>query len=762
MNRIYMTFPTEDEVKLFPWLKDVNSSALVRELLKDLYYESETLIVNKNDTLNIKNKRLGIIVRPVIISNESLVPFIEKNRINKGGYDSILLGTFPLKVANNIDRSTLTETNKKRTIPINYSMVTLNEYTDGNRNFVIVGDDIIEILPIEWEYDESINKLFCKTSIFKCNTSKTNDLLMAYNYMNNQLFMEMLDDYTVIKDNSDIKLIDDKGYISFDYPYSSFIEFDDLGNIIFHGNEYNLTIPNTVRKIDEYAFDKILGNDSSKLSLNIDIDGDDLSIPPYAFNLNTIRANVHIVHLNVHNELSAIGQASFNTNFPIDNITILCDFVLFSRLYLSGDNFAKNLFENSKFTLTYASENELVKFVSDINRFFELIYKSLQKEKNKRFYSNDVTSIDFSYKFNTYKYINASTCIPNIELLKNKEILSILKVSSFTLKGPTISDELISKLFPNFAVKKDFTDLVQKEDNTKQIKESKDKEEKPKLSKEAEHILDLAREIMSIDYIGLDKENVKTKVKNIVDEYNNGLSKTTEGLSLTTNNGVYTNAVIKLENLRDTLYHNFEKNLDYYDILDLISSMIKRLNNEDTNLDYEILKDLDTLNNILKYSEDEQTKNEIITYLENERQSITDYLCGKKEIDYKNIDEFVKKFRLFLVPILTKVSGDVSKIDVMEQIKDYAFNEMNDKTTENTNNYIKLILIEIDKIKKSIVELDSEYTFEDLDYSSFKTGKEILDYLDKKYMEYYRVYLDLMKIKANEENYESSIVHLNI
>ena len=97
----------------------------------------------------------------------------------------------------------------------------------------------------------------------------------------------------------------------------------------------------------------------------------------------------------------------------------------------------------------------------------------------------------------------------------------------------------------------------------------------------------------------------------------------------------------------------------------------------------------------------------------------------------------------------------------MRQIKDYAFNEMNDKTTENTNNYIKLILSEIDKIKKSIVELDSSYAFEDLDYSSFKTGKEILDYLDKKYMEYYRVYLDLMKNKANEENYENSKVPLN-
>ena len=97
----------------------------------------------------------------------------------------------------------------------------------------------------------------------------------------------------------------------------------------------------------------------------------------------------------------------------------------------------------------------------------------------------------------------------------------------------------------------------------------------------------------------------------------------------------------------------------------------------------------------------------------------------------------------------------------MEQIKDYALDAMNDKTTENTNNYIKLILSEIDKIKKNILELDSEYAFEDFDYSSFKTGKEILDYLDKKYMEYYRVYLDLMKNKANEENYENSKVPLN-
>ena len=75
------------------------------------------------------------------------------------------------------------------------------------------------------------------------------------------------------------------------------------------------------------------------------------------------------------------------------------------------------------------------------------------------------------------------------------------------------------------------------------------------------------------------------------------------------------------------------------DILDLIENMIKMLNNDEVNIDYEILKDLETLNTILKYSKDEQTKEEIITYLENERQFITDYLSGKAEIDYKNIDE---------------------------------------------------------------------------------------------------------------------------
>ena len=422
-----------------------------------------------------------------------------------------------------------------------------------------------------------------------------------------------------------------------------------------------------------------------------------------------------------------------------------CDFTLFTRLYFCGKYLARNYLKGSNLTIKYKNEKELIIFFKDVQRFINLLAKS--DERNK---------IDFTYKHSFYECHSLAEYNYNFNA---QTLFSKIGLGSIKLVGPSINKEKITNILGDANIKYSFTDI--KEDTEKQIEESKNIGEKPKLSKEAEHILDLAREILSIDYIGLDKESVRKNVDTIVIEYNNGLSKKETGLSLSTNNGVYTNAIIKLENLRDTLYHNFEKNLDYYDILDLISNMIKKLNDEEVKIEYEILNDLETLNTILKYSKDEKTKIEIITYLENEKQSIIDYLSNKKEIDYKSVNEFIKKFRMFLVPILTKVSGNVSKIDVMEQIKDYALNEMNNKIEKNSDGYIKLILSEIDKIKQDILSLDNNYTFEELDYSTFKTGKEIIDYLDKKYMEYYRVYLDFMENKVNEENYENSKVPLN-
>ena len=419
----------------------------------------------------------------------------------------------------------------------------------------------------------------------------------------------------------------------------------------------------------------------------------------------------------------------------IDNANINCDLNQFATLYLSGDVIGHNILKGSNLTINYTSETEIYSFLIDIKKLVNVLKKSSLKDKQ----------IYFDYKKVVYECVSLKEEDYNFY---DNNLFKQIGLATLTLNGPEINKEKVEKIIGN-----DENIFYTFEDKT-----SKEISNDSSLSKEATHILDLAKEIISIDYIGINKENVREKVDEIIDEYNNLYSKEPKGLSLSTNSVLYTNTVIKLENLRDTLYHNFEKNVDYYDILDLISSIIKKLNDEEVELNYEILNDINTLNIILKFSEDNQTKIEIITYLESERKSITDYLCNKKEIDYKNINEFVKKFRLFLVPILAKVSGNVSKIDVIEQIKNYALNEMNNKSLENKNNYIRVILTEISKVKEDILKLDSSYTFEDINYSSFNTGNEIIDYLDSLFIKYYGIYLRLYDEKQKQNVYKKNLI----
>ncbi len=770
MDRVYMTFLSKIDVETPSMLNILRKKGLIAtptDFVKYLYGNYSYLIASeplyKKQFLTTFDKSYpdGIKnyfgIRPLIDTN-NMQSFIEKNAISING-NEIKLGSYPTsvikdealiqKLSNAYKENKFND--KKYHIPIGDEIIECNSITLDGEDYVYIKENglYVKVTPLNWFYDEVSHSLVCKDIIagFSIKLSDRAFEKYGYNFLNEYLLRDVLQDkITRLTEPVDLvnqKYLDELQQI--DFPFKSDFEVSNEGKLYFHDErEYNINIDDeSVRKIGEFALENLDAYvHRTNPVFNINIKGKKKIVGLQAFDFSSLGLNAKVKSLNIDVDELRVADPFICVNSQIENVSMHCDFTLFTRLYFCGKYLARNYLKGSNLTIKYKNEKELIIFFKDVQRFINLLAKS--DERNK---------IDFTYKHSFYE------CHSLVEYNYNfnaQTLFSKIGLGSIKLVGPSINKDRIANILgeiPN--IKYIFTDTLEEE--TKE----KDKEEKPKLSKEAEHILDLSREILSIEYIGLDKDSVKTKVKDIVDEYNNGLSKKNEGLSLTTNNGVYTDAVIKLEKLRDTLYHNFEKNLNYYDILDLIENMIKMLNNDEVNIDYEILKDLETLNTILKYSKDEQTKEEIITYLENERQFITDYLSGKAEIEYKNVDEFVKKFRLFLVPILTKVSGDVSKIDVMRQIKDYAFNEMNDKTTENTNNYIKLILSEIDKIKKSIVELDSSYAFEDLDYSSFKTGKEILDYLDKKYMEYYRVYLDLMKNKANEENYENSKVPLN-
>ena len=769
MDRVYITFLSKIDVETPSMLNILRKKGLIAtptDFVKYLYGNYSYLIASeplyKKQFLTTFDKSYpdGIKnyfgIRPLIDTN-NMQSFIEKNAISING-NEIKLGSYPTsvikdealiqKLSNAYKENKFND--KKYHIPIGDEIIECNSITLDGEDYVYIKENglYVKVTPLNWFYDEVSHSLVCKDIIagFSIKLSDRAFEKYGYNFLNEYLLRDVLQDkITRLTEPVDLvnqKYLDELQQI--DFPFKSDFEVSNEGKLYFHDErEYNINIDESIKRIATNMLSELTENSFiTNPVFNINIKGDEKTVFADAFNFSSLGLNAKVKSLNIDVDELRVADPFICVNSQIENVSMHCDFTLFTRLYFCGKYLARNYLKGSNLTIKYKNEKELIIFFKDVQRFINLLAKS--DERNK---------IDFTYKHSFYECHSLAEYNYNFNA---QTLFSKIGLGSIKLVGPSINKDRIANILgeiPN--IKYIFTDTLEEE--TKE----KDKEEKPKLSKEAEHILDLSREILSIEYIGLDKDSVKTKVKDIVDEYNNGLSKKNEGLSLTTNNGVYTDAVIKLEKLRDTLYHNFEKNLNYYDILDLIENMIKMLNNDEVNIDYEILKDLETLNTILKYSKDEQTKEEIITYLENERQFITDYLSGKAEIEYKNVDEFVKKFRLFLVPILTKVSGDVSKIDVMRQIKDYAFNEMNDKTTENTNNYIKLILSEIDKIKKSIVELDSSYAFEDLDYSSFKTGKEILDYLDKKYMEYYRVYLDLMKNKANEENYENSKVPLN-
>ena len=773
MGRVYMTFLSKIDVQtpsMLNILRKKGTNATPTDFVKYLYGNYSYLIASEPlyekqylshwDKAYINGIKEYYGIRPVINTN-NMESFIEKNGISIKE-NEIILGSYPTtiikdemlisKLSNAYKENKFND--KKYHIPIGDKIIECDSFTLDGEDYVYIKENglYVKVTPLNWFYDEVSHSLVCKDIIagFSIEMNDRSFEKYGYNFLNEYLLKDVLQDkITRLTEPVDLvnqKYLDELQRIYF--PFDSNFEVSNDGKLYFHDErEYNINIDESIKRIaTNMLFYLTKNNFISNPVFNINIKGDKKIVFADAFNFSSLGVNAKIKNLNIDGNDFKVLEKFLLVDSPIENVSMHCDFNIFASLYLCGKKLARNCLKGSNLTINYQNEKELIAFLNDIQRFINLFAKAVEKRNG----------IDFTYKHILYKPYFFEQKDYNIN---TQTLFSKIGLKSINLVGPSINKEKITNIFGNANIKYSFTDI--KEDNTKLFEDSKTNEEKPKLSKEAEHILDLAREILSIDYIGLDKESVRKNVDTIVIEYNNGLCKKETGLSLSTNSGVYTSAVIKLENLRDTLYHNFEKNMDYYDILDLISNMIKKLNNEEVKIDYEILNDLDTLNTILKYSKDEQTKEEIITYLENEKQSIIDYLSNKSDIGYKNANEFIKKFRLFLVPILTKVSGNVSKIDVMEQIQDYALSEMNNKIEKNSNGYIKLILSEIDKIKKDILSLDSNYTFEDLDYFSFKNGKEIFDYLNQKYIEYYRVYLDLMEDKVNEENYENSKVPLS-
>ena len=757
-NGVYLTFISELEIEMPHKLnvfREKGIGASQTNFTEYLYgennsylttYESLNKKQNISDSIRNYNIKNYYGIRPVLKTDGLMSELIKQNCkvINES---EVVLGSYPTEI---VTDNRLIASLKKLdfnwnvyNIPIGDNVTHCQTVMFNNEEYVYIKnkDIFVKVNPLIWYYDEASNCLVSKDIITAFYTKiGINDFIKyGYNFMNQYLIRDILK-INLISLTKSVNLVMKKDSSEMYLPYDYDIDMDNEGKLYSHDeNEYNINIGENVILISINSLQYTFKNSYKHNPIfNITIKGDNKRIHIHAFDFASLGINSKIHNLTIDSTNVDLESPMICVGGYIDNVSLKCDLNYFTSLFLSGDVIKHNLLKGSNLTISYTSEKELLLFLNDIKKVADLLKKNALKGNH----------IYFGYKKTAYNCVSLDNKDYNFEA---NNLFEQIGLADITLDGPEINIEKVEKIVGiNF-------NLIHTPDDEPQKEISKVNDEQV-LSKEAEHILDLAKEIISIDYIGIDKENIREKVDEIIDEYNNLYSKETKGLALSTNSALYTNTVIKLENLRDTLYHNFEKNVDYYDILDLISNLIKKLNDEEVELNYEILNDINTLNIILKYSEDNQTKIEIITYLESERKSITDYLCNKKEIDYKNINDFIKKFRIFLVPILAKVSGNVSKIDVIEQIKNYALNEMNNKSLENKNNYIRVILTEINKVKGDILKLDSSYTFEDIDFSSFNTGKEIIDYLDSLFIKYYRKYIELYDEKQKQNVYKKNLI----
>ena len=753
-NGVYLTFISEPEIEMPHKLnvfREKGIASFQTDFTKFLYGENNSYsttyeqITRKQSIDNIKpyNLKNYYGIRPILKTDGLMSELIRKNATLISN-DEVVLGSYPTKI---VTDDTLIKSLKKLgfndkvyNVPIAEDITSCQTVTFNDEDYIYIkGKDIfVKINPLVWYYDEASNSLISKDVICAFYTSiGINDFQKyGYNFLNEYLIRDIFKN-NVISLTKPVNLIVEKDSSEMYLPYDYDIDIDSEGKLYSHDeNEYNINIDEKIDLTSFNALEYTFKNSYKHNPIfNITIKGNNKIAYSHALDFVSLGINARISNIVIDVNNLVVNHPVICAGSYIDNANIRCDLNQFATLYLSGDVIGHNILKGSNLTINYTSETEVYAFLIDIKKLVNVLKKNALKDKQ----------IYFDYKKVVYECVSLKEEDYNFY---DNNLFKQIGLATLTLNGPEINKEKVEKIIGN-------------DENIFYTFEDKTLKEIPNdssLSKEATHILDLAKEIISIDYIGINKESVREKVDEIIDEYNNLYSKETKGLSLSTNSALYTNTVIKLENLRDTLYHNFEKNVDYYDLLDLIENMIKKLNDEEVELNYEILNDINTLNIILKYSEDNQTKEEIITYLESERKSITDYLCNKKEIDYKNINEFIKKFRLFLVPILAKVSGNVSKIDVMEQIKNYAINEMNNKSLENKNNYIRVILTEINKVKEDILKLDNSYTFEEIDFSSFNTGNEIIDYLDSLFIKYYRKYIELYDEMQKQNVYERNLI----
>ena len=655
----------------------------------------------------------------------------DKNLIDKLKYEHISL--IP-KV------DTINTKKNKKTEPTNEEKYEVHDLPD---DIIFDGKDFYSLVPLEWtcnngKYFTCLNTSYTRSTVISLLKKRFFDISLMNEYLNDTILPKIFDVKDVDRINS---------YEAIYKIFNETLDEIELPNykrqidISYKSGKIVLEKPKTLIKIDIPENVKVINCPSKKLPAKENILYD-IYFPSTVENLQSIMT-VYNGQIN-----SIIFDKNFNgkmklrsliTNKPINFLQIPCNIELMKSIINIGySEFVYVFDKNSKLTLIYKNEKELLDFL----HYFILLDKKLDSKKSRKFIFDEsfdkyVPGIEFKFDNEIWEY-------PLYEFKKKVSLSDI----DITLYGSELSHGVQNKI--KRMLKNDNVHFViEKLDVTKGQEHTEEKQKVNKTTLIADDIID---EILSIDYFGLDKNDVKNKINEILIKYNKDLSNLKEGLSLQSEEGLYTELLIKLNLLKDNLYHNFEKNIDVFDMLDEVNILLSILNGKEVIINTSLEKDFYILsNNILPFT-NEKITNDLKSYLENEKHKLESYLLTNDNNPYEDMDKFILSIRTYLNITLLSIRNYLNKEEILDVIRDYTNMQMKINYKEPIKNYLSIVLLEIDKIKNEIfdinptnLEVHNIIDKINIDYSNMESN-EIIKYVDSILMEIYGLYY---KIKFN-------------
>lgn len=629
---------------------------------------------------------------------------------------------------------------KKKTEPTNEEKYEVQGFPD---DIIFDGKDFYSLVPLEWtcnngKYFTCLNTSYTRSTVISLLKKRFFDISVMNDYLNDTILPKIFDVKEVERTNS---------YEASYKIFNEVLEKIELPNytrkidISYENGKIVLEKPKTLIKIDIPENVKVINCPSKKLPAKENILYD-IYFPSTVENLQSIMT-VYNGQIN-----SIIFDKNFNgkmklrsliTNKPINFLQIPCNIELMKSIINIGySEFVYVFDKNSKLTLIYKNEKELLDFL----HYFILLDKKLDSKKSRKFIFDEsfdkyVPGIEFKFDNEIWEY-------PLYEFKKKVSLSDI----DITLYGSELSHGVQNKI--KRMLKNDNVHFVIEKLN--ETKGQEHTEEKQKVNKTTLIADDIIDEILSIDYFGLDKNDVKNKINEILIKYNKDLSNLKEGLSLQSEEGLYTELLVKLNLLKESLYQKFEKNLVVYDMLDEVNNLLSILNNEEIVINTSLENDFYSLSkNILPFVEEKIT-DDLRNYLENEKHKLENYLLTGENRPYEDMDKFILSIRTYLNITLLSIRNYLNKEEILDVIRDYTNMQMKINYKEPIKNYLSIVLLEIDKIKNEIfdinptnLEVHNIIDKINIDYSNMESN-EIIKYVDSILMEIYGLYY---KIKFN-------------